>query len=298
MRSLGLLLACSAPLTAYYGFSQYHFVDPSRPWHADGSYRWVAQADFRNHARGHVNYSEADASIYYTNFLNDENSLSWELGYDYLRFQWEKNPRFSQTNFNYLIGSLGYVSTALDRWRWIANIGFSVDAAYFDFVKSAVGHALLWGKYHFADCCSVHVGVMGWYGVMNGRAWPILGFDWKFKEKWTLTAIYPCDYSLNYAFDDNWSLEAAYDYFGGPYRNYPRRAHDGKNGNHEPIFMVWSNGVGLDLKFKFEHLVKASLGAGWNFGGWMLINDEHNRHGKYYHYNSAPYAQGRLEFTF
>lgn len=286
-------LSPSASYTYEYGFSDYHFIDPDRPWHVEGRYRYVAPAKFENHHRGHTLYADADAAIYYSQFFNDENSLTYEIGYDFLQFNWKKNPRFSQKHFNYLAASLGYVSTTLDRWRWIVNAGFSVDAAHLNFSKTAVGHAMLWGRYHFADCCGVHVGMLGWYGVLTGRGWPIIGFDWQFCDKWSANAIFPIDYSLAYAFNDNWSLEAAYDNFGGPFR-YPRRVHEK---NHS-IFSVHSNGVGLNLKYKFEHLLRVSLGGGWNFGGWILIKDQHKHHGKYYHFNSAPYAQGNLELTF
>lgn len=293
-------MATVSPAASYtyeYGFSDYHFIDPDRPWHVEGRTRYIAPAKFENHHQGHVNNDDTDAAVYYTQFFNDENSLTYEIGYDFLRFKWKRNPRFSQNNFNYLSASLGYVSTTLERWRWIANAGFSVDAARLDFAKSAVGHVMLWGRYNFSECCGVHVGMVGWYGVLNGHAWPIIGFDWKFSEKWRANAIFPIDYSLNYAIDENWSLEAAYSNFGGPYR-YPRRAHDGKNGFKNPIFSFFSNGIELLLKYQFEHLLRVSLGGGWNFGGWIYIKDSHNHHGKYFHYNSAPYAQGNLEFTF
>jgi hypothetical protein len=293
-------LAPVSPAASYtyeYGFSDYHFIDQDRPWHVEGRGRYVAPAKFEHHRRGHVDYSDADAALYYTQFLDEENSLTYELGYDYLQFKWEKNPRFTQSNFNYLVGSIGYVSTTLDRWRWIANAGFSVDGARLDFAKSAVGHAMLWGRYHFADCCGVHVGMVGWYGVQNGHGWPIFGFDWNFNDNWSANAIFPVDYSLNYAFDENWSLEAAYSSLGGPYR-YPRRAHDGVKGFRDPIFSVHSNGVELILKYKFEHLLRVSIGGGWDFGGWIHIKDTNNHHGKYYHYNSAPFAQGNVELTF
>ena len=102
-----LLTLSMSALAAEYGFSYYHFIDPDRPWHVEGQYRIVGSADFDNHRRGHVNYADADAGLYYTQFFNDENSLTYELGYDFLRFNWGKNPRFSANNFNYLVGSLG-----------------------------------------------------------------------------------------------------------------------------------------------------------------------------------------------
>ncbi|MGD0664380.1 MAG: hypothetical protein ABSA17_01440 [Rhabdochlamydiaceae bacterium] len=294
---LPLTLAGSYLCAAPYGFSDYYFVDPDRIWHAEASYRWVAEADFRKHRHGHINYADGDAGLYLTQIIDDENSLTYGAGYDYLRLNWNKNPRFHQKNFNYVVGSLGFVSTTLERWRWIINTGFSVDAERLDFGPSAVYHGMLWGRYHFMDHLGIHVGALGWYGVENGRGFPIFGFDWRFDEKWSGNAIFPIDYSIDYAIDENWSIETAYASFGGPYK-YPRRAHNGVKGFRDPIFFVYSNAVDFALKYKFEHLLRASLGVGWNFGGWVYIKNHESRHGKYYHFNSAPYAQGSIALTF
>jgi hypothetical protein len=293
---LQALCVCSSA-AASYGFSDYYFADPDRHLHLEGAYRWINKADFEKKKHHHLQYQDASAALYYTQSLNDENHLIYELGYDFLRLGWKQNPRFSDSNFNYFVGSLGYVSTTLDRWKWIVNGGFSVNANRFNFGPTGVYHGMLWGRYHFADTYGIHVGVLGWYGVENGRAFPIFGFDWRFNEHWSANAIFPIDYSLNYAFDDSWSIEAAYASFGGPYK-YPRRAEHGINSQKNPIFMVYSNGVDLALKYKFEHLLRASLGVGWNFGGWILIRNHENHHGKYYHFNSAPYAQGSVALTF
>ncbi len=294
---LASTLLVSSLTAAPYGFSDYYFVDPDRHWHTEASYRWIAEADFEKHHFHHLNYSDADAGLYYTQNFDDENSLTYELGYDYLRLNWDRNPRFHQKNFNYLIGSLGYVSTTIDRWRWIINTGFSVDAERLDFGPSGVYHGMLWGRFHFIDTMGIHVGVLGWYGVKNGRGFPIFGFDWKFNDKWSGNAIFPVDYSLAYSFDESWSLETSYASFGGPYK-YPRRAHEGVHGFRDPIFFVYSNGVDLVLKYKFEHLLRASIGGGWDFGGWVYIKNHKSHHGKYYHFKSAPYVQGSLALTF
>lgn len=297
-RSLVPLSLLATSLTAApYGFSDYYFVDPDRHWHAEGAYRWVAEAQFEKSKWHHINYSDSDLSLYYTQFFDDENTLTYGVGYDYLRLKWDQNPRFNQTNFHYLVGSLGFVSTTLERWRWIINTGFSVDAARMDFGPSAVYHAMLWGRYQFIDQIGIHMGALGWYGVKNGRGFPVFGFDWRFNDKWSGNAIFPIDYSITYSFDESWSLETAYASMGGPYK-YPRRAHHGTAGFRDPIFFVYSNGVDLTLKYKFEHLLRVALGIGWDFGGWVYIKDHESHHGKYYHFKSAPYAQGTVALTF
>lgn len=280
-----------------YGYLSYYFVDPDRPVHVAGRYRQIGSAEFKKHDRGHVDYADGYAAAYFTHFLNPDNSLSWGVGYDYLQFDWKKNPRFSQKHFHYATASLGYVSTTLDRWRWIVNGGFTVEAADFNFGQTAVYHTMLWGRYHFSNCCGFHVGVLGYYGVKNGYALPIFGMDWKWGDDWTASVIFPVNISLNYAFTDNWSAEIAYSGFGGPYK-YPRRADDGKGRFHDPIFEVYSSGVDLNLLYKYDHLLRVALGVGYNGGGWILIKDHNNDHGKYYHYKSAPYAQGTVALTF
>lgn len=294
---LALSLLSSVLAAGEYGFSSYYFVDEDRPWHIEGRYRGIASADFETHRRGDVNYADAYGSVYYTQFINEENSLSWELEYDYLKFDWEKNPRFRQKHFNYAVASLGYVSTTLEKWRWIANAGLSVDANHVDFGRTGVYHGMLWGRYHFADCCGIHVGLMGWVGIENGYTLPIFGIDWRWGDHWKTSLIFPLDFSVDWIFDENWSLEAAYSGFGGPYK-YPRRADDGIGNFHDPIFEIYSRGGDINLNYQYDHLLRVSVGAGWNFEGWILIKDSENHHGKYYHYEGAPYLQGNLAFTF
>jgi hypothetical protein len=292
-----LTLASGVAFATDYGFLGYFFTDPDHPIHVAGRYRQIAPADFETHSRGDMNYADAYGALFLTQFFDDENSLSYGLGYNYMKIDWEKNPRFSQTNFNYAVASLGYVSTTLERWRWILNAGITVDAERLDFAQTGVFHSMLWGRYHFNQSWGAHVGILGWYGIKNGYALPIFGVDWRFASHWTLDVIFPLDFSLNYAFNNRLSLEVAYSTFGGPYR-YPHRAHGGRNGFHDPIFEVYSRGADLNFRYKHNHLLRADIGIGWDFGGWILVRDHNNRHGKYFHYESAPYAQATLAFTF
>lgn len=298
MRKIVALSLAATALSAHdYGFLEYYFVDCDHPIHVAGRYRTIGRAEFEKHKFGHLKYADGYAAAFYTHFLDEDNALSFGAGYDYLKMDWEKNPRFKEDVFNYATASIGLVSTTLERWRWIVNGGFSVDANHFDFGKSAVYHAMLWGRYHFGETCGVHVGALGYYGLKNGYALPIIGFDWRWGQHWRLATIFPVNFSIAYAFNDYWSLEAAYSGFGGPYR-YPRRAHDGRNGFHDPIFSLYSSGLDLNLKYDYDHLLRFAIGGGWNFGGWVHIKNDNNRNGKYYHYNSAPYAQATIAFTF
>ncbi len=295
-KMLSLCLLTASAIAGEYGFSDYYFADPDRSIHLEGRYRRVGSAQFETHRRGHLTYSDAYGSATYTHFLGEDNSLSWEAAYNYLGLDWEKNSRFKEKNFNYAVGSIGYVSTSLEKWRWLINAGFSVDASHFDFGRTGVYHGMLWGRYQFNNCCGFHMGVMGWIGIQNGYTLPIFGVDWKISDDWAANIIYPVDFSLTYSIDENWAIEGAYSSFGGPYR-YPRRAHEGTK-FHDPIFLVYSQGGDLNLKYRYDHLLRASIGGGWNAGGWILVRDSQNHHGHYYHFNSAFYGQGTVAFTF
>jgi len=293
---LGCLFA-STTIAHEYGYLTYYFVDPDCPVHVAGRFRQIGSANFKNRQHGDVNYSDGYAAAYYTHFLNPDNFFSWGVGYDYLKFDWKKNPRFNQKHFNYATASLGYISTTLDRWRWIVSGGFTVEADGLNFGQTGVYHARLWGRYHFSECWGFHVGALGQYGIKNGHALPILGIDWKWGSDWTASCIFPLNISLNYAFNDHWSTELAYSGFGGPYK-YPRRAEQKEGRFKDPIFEVYSRGVDLNLLYKYDHLLRLALGVGYNGSGWIFIKDYHRDQGQYYPYKGAPYAQGTVALTF
>ena len=278
----------------------YCFVDHKHHVHFEGEYRHVGSAEFRTHTDGvkgtHLHYRDGSASVYLSHDLTEKNSLSWQLGYSYMKIDWKENPRFKEDEYNYGLASLAWISTSIDKWRWITNAGVSVNTHEMDFGKTAAGWGLFWGRCAFNDHMGAHVGVVGYGGMGNGYVLPILGLDWD-NPKWKLKAIFPLDLSAEYLFNDYFSTALAYAGFGGPYR-YPNRAHEGIGRFKEAIFSIYSSGLELDLKGRYKDWFKASIGAGWNFGGWLYIKDRHNHHAAYYKYKGAPYAQGNLSFSF
>jgi hypothetical protein len=269
------------------------------PWHVTGDYRKIGKADFRTHSvkHSHVHYTDAHASAYFSHYLTPHNALSWELGYSYMDFDWKGNPRFNQTEFHNALGSLALVSNCLERWRWIFNAGVTVDAKTFDFGSSAVYYGLMWGRYAFRRNIGLHIGAFAYGGIRNSYTLPIIGADWNFASCWKLNAIFPLEFSLEYTMTPRWSTALDYSTFGGPYR-FPRRVDGGHGKYHDAIFSVYSNGLEWNLNYKRDSKFWAGIGAGWNFGGWILIKNRNNRHGKYYKFDGAPYAQANLAFNF
>ncbi|MBY0529867.1 MAG: hypothetical protein K2P51_06710 [Rhabdochlamydiaceae bacterium] len=297
-KTLGL--ASLLPLcSSYQLITDYGFIDKKHPVHFDGEYRNIWDAKFRTHGfkDSHVNYADAHAFAYYSHFLTPDNTLTWELGYSFLDFDWNKNPRFKQDDYHFANASIGWVSTSIKDWRWILSAAVSVDAQTLNFGQSGVYYGLMWGRYQLTPTIGMHVGMAGYVGVQNGYLLPIIGVDWRASKHWQINGIFPVLLSVVYLFNDNWSTSLEASSFGRPYR-FPIRAHEGVGKWKNGIFEVYSKGVELDLNYKYGNALTASIGGGWNFGGWILIKDRHSNHGRYYKYDDAPYAQGRLMFTF
>lgn len=285
--------------TSYELITDYSFISKKHPVHFDGEFRDVGKAKFYTHPiKGtHADYQDAHAFLYYSHYLNPDNALSWKVGYSFLDFNWLHNPRFSDSDYHFANASLGWVSTSITHWRWILATGVSVDARTFDFGHSGVYYGMMWGRYAFSECIGMHIGWAGYAGVKNGYLLPILGIDWRASKRWKVNAIFPVNLSIEHMFNKYWSSSLEFATFGRPYR-FPMRVHGGKDGYENGIFSVYSNGVELDIKFNTGGAFQASFGGGWNFGGWILIKDHANHHGKYYKFDGAPYIQSKLGFSF
>ncbi len=285
--------------SSYQLVTDYSFISKKHPVHIDTEFREIGKAKFRTHSvRGSlVEYEDAHAFLYYSHFLTPDNALSWEAGYSFLDFKWPQNPLFKGNDYHFANASLAWISTAITDWRWILSAATSVDAQSWDFGQTGVYYGLMWGRYQLAPTIGMHIGWAGYVGLKNGYLLPIVGIDWRMGPRWHCNAIFPLNLSIHYFFNQFWSAAAEIASFGRPYR-FPIRAKGGIGDYENGIFEVYSKGLELDIKFHNGGGLSASAGAGWNFGGWIFIKDHENHHGKYYKYNGAPYAQGKLTLTF
>lgn len=293
---LFLFLLCSS----FALITDYSFVDKEHVAHIDAEFRHVGKAKFyspKSVEGSHQSYSDGHTNLYLSHSIGDQNALSGKIGYSFLEFAWAKNPRFRGDDYHFATASLGWITTSIKRWRWILSTALSVDAQSFDFGKTGVYYGLAWGRFACLPNFGLHVGWFGYTGVKNGYQLPILGFDWHINSHWQINAIFPIDASLRYHFNECWSLYVQASSFGRPYR-FPIRAKEGIDRYRNGIFEVFSTGVELNLKYQLAQAFSAIAGGGWNFGGWILIKDHNNHHGRYYKFDGAPYAQGKLTFTF
>ena len=277
--------------------TDYCFADRKHHWHFETDFAVMGNASFKTSGLSNLQYGEGTTSVFYNHFVTENNAVVAQIGLNYTHLGWDKNPRFKQENFYYGIASLSWVSYAIEQWRWVINGGVSFDTTTFNFGQSGIYYGLLWGRYQYTPTFAMHMGFFGYVGGRNGYLLPVLGVDWWWTHKWEFKAIFPLETSVNYHLHRHWTTAIMFTTFGGPYR-FPRRAHEGIDGFDNAIFEIYSTGVEWDFKFRNTSCIKAGLGAGYNFGGWILIKDEHNHNGKYYKFDSSPYGRVYLAFSF
>ena len=293
------LLSTTIWATDYTFLNPDMFVQEKKVWHLEADFGKVGPAKITTgEAFGSkIHYSEGNASLYLSHFLNKENSLTWQIGATYLDLGWHDNPNFTKDQYTYGTTSISWISHTVEKWRWIINGGVAVDTTTFDFGKSAVYYTMLWGRYEQTKNVGVNLGFFAYYGAQNGYVLPILGVDWKMSPKWQFNAVFPIDVSLNYNFVTHWITSIVATSLGGPYR-FPRKIHGGLGLYEDGTFKIYSTVVEWDLSFVQKDFLEIGIGGGWNFGGWIQVSDENNHYKKYYDFNGAGYGRLFATFTF
>lgn len=268
----------------------YYFVDPQQLVYGEVQGVFVSPAKVTSSpAKGtHLQYSSAQASIYLSPIVVTNHSLTLELGYWLTNVHWPHNPRFKQSLNQIAVSSLAYVNTSWDKWRWIFRAGLTVDAQSFDPGKDGVGFGMITGRRAVTDHGGIHIGAYGYGGMHHGYALPIIGFDWR-TERWLWVGVFPMEISATYFFTEHWCAKAEYTTFGGPYQ-YPYRIHKGIGKFRGGIYELFSTGLDLTLEYRWTDKIKARIGGGYNFGGWIEVMDRHGGDSKNFDFNPAPYG--------
>ena len=295
------LVSLASPLLAtdYAFLNEDAFVRQDTIWHFESDFSKVGAAEMTTGetSGSKMHYSEGNASIYFSHFIGKENALAWQLGANYVGFDWDKNPTFNDSNYVYGITSLNWISYSIDKWRWVFNGGVSVDTKTFNFGKSGVYFATAWGRATINKSLGLHVGFFAYYGALNGYVLPILGADYWATPKWELRAVFPLDASINYHFNKHFTTSILATSMGGPYR-FPRRIHGGSSEFEDGIFKVYSTAVEWDVKFAEKDMVSLGAGAGYDFGGWIQVANSEGHNKTYYDFDGAPYGRVFATLTF
>ena len=273
------------------------FIHKKERIYLDGYFAGVAPAsiDKKGFRGSNLKYAEGAGAIFINAYPAEDHALSFEFGYGYMNLDWDKNPAFKQTQFNDGVFSIGYITTAMDQWRWVVNLGVHANLDHFSLSNNTFYSGMIWGRLAYSQPLGIHIGVVGQSGVKSTYLFPILGLDWHFHTKWKINAVFPLDYSIHYLFAKHFSAALSYRSFGGWYRSFHRVGK--KEMSPKSTVSIHGNGVDFGVYFNSHHL-SAGVFGGANFGGWILLRNSHGAKPTYFHFDAAAYGgiKGCIEF--
>jgi len=274
--------------------NDYAFIDKGKSVDLQGHYSGVDKADFKTKSLKNIQYTEAAGSAFLAYYFNNKNAIALQTGLNYMRLDWDENPRFKEKNFKDLVVSLAYVTNSVPGWRWVMNVGTHIDTRYFNLIKNTFYTGFLWGRLAFDKSTGVHFGLLAQKGVKSTYLLPIFGIDWHWRT-FHLNAVFPLDISAAYYLNQFWSVFIKGRSFGGWYKSNHRI---NKTPNQVGSLMsISSSGVDIGLHYK-KFGLDFDVYGGYNFGGWLLIKNINKSNSQYYKYNSAPYVGANLSIIF
>jgi hypothetical protein len=186
-----------------------------------------------------------------------------------------------------------FYSTALEKWRWILRADYNLDLKHFSNASLySLFSALVWGKYELNPQWNYHVGAMTTTGLASTVFYPIVGIDYSPSKQWTLEAIFPIMYSIQYKIDSQWRLAIK----GRPLKE--RFRVGSKEREPRAIFNYTSIGTELNVRYERFLRLEIELYAGYNFGGKFYIKNEKGNRPLYTQLGGAPYGGASLDYGF
>lgn len=274
----------------------------AEPKQDDNAYRIAARADWitrtkidkkgfhKDHVEFYLVEAQGEGIVYYNESCKE--GLSLGLGYSNVGFRWKQNPYFTTDNFNLISFTVSGFSERISNWLWNAYVTMNWQPDYSDFYDYSSYDLMLWGRYEYIpNTIHIHSGFFVQTGMKVDRIWPIIGFDWKFMEKWKLNAVFPVNISIEYEYSQNWSAALAGRMFNLRYRV-------GKNERiKEAIFEYYNYGAELAANYANGSFI-ANIHAGTTFGGQFKISNRQHRRKRHFDMNATPYFGGELAFKF
>lgn len=267
---------------------------PFFPFSLSGSYLSVAEATFHTpDVEGQqLKYEQYDTGLSYTHPCSEKWGFIFGAGWIGTEVAWDENPDFNQTRFNYINASFGGFTKAYPRWTWTAVFGMFFDTEEFSLADYTLYQVTIWGKYEWFPCFEFDVGFILELGLDKQKMWPIFGFVYNMTEKWHLNAIYPILINMNYDFLRYWNA--------GIGLQFLRNRHRVTNSEPNPqsIFEYHTIGYEGNLSFKPSKNINIEGFIGSTFRGDLKITNRHDKHGRHFKFDAAPYTgvNGVLSF--
>jgi len=271
---------------------------PTQRWRNEIAFRadWVGKTKIDK-----KNFRDRDVSFYNVEVQGErviyhnpgcKEGVSFGVGYSNTYFHFEKNPFFSNDNFNMVSFTLAGFSGRIERWLFQGYITANWQYDYQNFADYSNYDILLWSKYEYCpNILNLHAGFLMETGMKIDRICPIIGFDWKFAHKWKLNAIFPVNLSVVYDFQENWTATLAGRLFNLRYR---LGKHDRLR---EALLEYYNYGIELGCSYQKEGFF-INMHAGYTIGGEFKISSRQHKHRKHFDMDSAPYAGGEIAYKF
>jgi hypothetical protein len=273
-------------------------ASPTQQWRNELSFRadWIGPAKvdkkkFRDHKVKFYNVEVQGERTVYQNATCRE-GITLGLGYSNTGFHLEKNPFFKCDNFNMISLTLGGYSGRVERWLFQGYVTINWQYDYQRFPDYSNYDLMLWSRYEYCpNIINIHAGFLIETGMKIDRICPIIGFDWKFYDKWKLNAVFPVNLSVVYDFADNWSAALAGRLFNVRYRLSPDERLK------EALLEYYNYGIELGCSYQKEAFY-ANIHAGITLGGEFKISNREHKHKKHFDMDSAPYVGGEIAYKF
>jgi len=244
---------------------------------------------------GHVTFAtgqvEVNGIFYYDPCYKEGAAAA--IAYQQTYLDWNKNPYFSQRNYETLSLILSTYTERLFDWQWRAQISINFDdLPYWNFGEYMNYDMLAWGRYEWSECVGVHIGFFAQTGMKMDRVYPIVGFDWQINEAWKLNLVYPVNISAVYTINPEWTVALA--------ARFIDQRHRTKEDEPVPEAVWHYQGCGGELAINYlpTKTLSFNLHAGCFAGGHLAIYTHHYHRLERLRDGAAPYAGGEIVYHF
>lgn len=295
MKKLFLFALLCVSLCAEEDYSQYSYWD-FHPLHAGAAGIVIGKAEVdpkRQSHDGDLTFNKASLFTYILLPISKCSYFFPRIEWNTFHLDWNRNPKFKQTRFQYMQFALTFFSIALDKWRWIARGEYNIDVDHFSHARTyGLFSALLWGTHELNNHSHIHLGAFGYTGFEGEMVYPVIGFDYSYKEKWFFQAVFPITYSIEYILNKEWRLCLK----GRPLRERFRTGPD----EPQPRSVFNYSSIGTEFNVHYEKFLRCELEffAGYNFGGNFYIKNRDGKFPLYTNVHGAPYAGANFNYGF
>lgn len=223
-----------------------------------------------------LRFALTGTGLRYVQFFGCHREVAATFAIDYFDnlLDWKNNPYCSQSHFHNLALSVGALYQG-ETWLWKYNFGASFDLDAAQVGGYTLYSAQIWGRYSMTPALGLHLGAIGITGLHKNRVWPIVGFDYTWRERWKLHLVYPVDLSLFYVMNSHWSVGVVHRAFWVRHRV---AAHNKKGldviETKPGAFVEYRNqGTELALRYEYDPIFQITVHAGYAHGGELCLSE-------------------------